>query len=113
MANQKKYLNSKEINARLEELIKRKYFHLQITGLTRDTRDTFSNLVNGILSEIGADPLNSFHVFSGLMEALLNALKGNIRYAIVKDELAKRLSTVETSSEENDIPFEVAEDIHP
>ncbi len=100
MGNQKKYLNSKEISNRLPEIIKRNYLHFEIKGLTRDTRDLVSNIVNGITERLEADPLSSFHLFSGLMEALLNAVKGNIRYTIFKDELTKRLITVENTPHE-------------
>ncbi|MCB1156121.1 MAG: hypothetical protein H7A25_04310 [Leptospiraceae bacterium] len=113
MANQKKILGSKEIESRLDEFIQRNYLHLHIRGLTRDTRDLVSNLVNGILDRIGADPLCSFHLFSGLMEALLNALKGNLRYIIYKDEILKKLIEVEKSREELDQILQVILDTSP
>lgn len=100
MGNQKKYLNSKEITERLPELIQRNYLHFEIKGLTRDTRDLVSNIINGITERLEADPLSSFHLFSGLMEALLNAVKGNIRYTIFKDELTKRLVSVDNTPPE-------------
>ncbi|MCB1143520.1 MAG: hypothetical protein H7A24_11470 [Leptospiraceae bacterium] len=100
MGNQKKFLNSKEINEDLPSIIQRNYLHFELKGLTRDTRDLVSNLINGILERIGADPLSSFHLFSGLMEALLNAIKGNIRFTIFKNELYDRLQEVERSNEE-------------
>jgi hypothetical protein len=97
MANKKKFLGSKEIEEKLQVLVQRKQIHLQLKGLTRNTRDLLSGLVNGVLENIGADPLCSFHLFSGLMEALLNALKGNLRYIIYKDELTHKLQEVEAS----------------
>lgn len=102
MANQKKFLNSKEISANLDEIIQRNHIHLELKGLTRDTRDLISAIINGILERIGADPLSSFHLFSGLMEALLNAIKGNIRFTIFKNELANKLRDVENSDKEID-----------
>ncbi|MCB1189928.1 MAG: hypothetical protein H7A23_18190 [Leptospiraceae bacterium] len=102
MANRKKYLTSKEIVANLDEIIKRDDFHFYIKGLTRDTRDLLSNLINGLLERIGANPLATFHLFSGLVEALLNALKGNLRYIVYKKELALKLSDVEPSKEDID-----------
>ncbi|MEM7181185.1 MAG: hypothetical protein AAF518_09750 [Spirochaetota bacterium] len=113
MANQKKILGSKEISEKLQELTKRKFLHLQLKGLTRDSRDLLSNLVNGILEEIGSDPLCSFHLFSGLMEALLNALKGNLRYVIYKDELMKKLFDVEKSRQEVEDLLQVIMDTSP
>jgi hypothetical protein len=48
MANQKKFLNSKEISANLDEIIQRNHIHLELKGLTRDTRDLISAIINGI-----------------------------------------------------------------
>jgi hypothetical protein len=108
MTNQRKILGTKEIEERLPEIIQRNYLHFELRGLTRHTRDLISNIINGITERIGADPLSSFHLFSGLMEALLNAVKGNIRYTIFKTELIKRLSEVdEPSAEEIDQILEV------
>jgi hypothetical protein len=101
MANTK-ILKSSQISASLDEIIKRNYIHLELKGLTRDTRDLVSAIINGLLERIGADPLSSFHLFSGLMEALLNALKSNIRFTIFKNELAQKLKVVENSGEEID-----------
>lgn len=95
----KRYLNSNEINERLNEVIQKNDLHFEIKGLTRDTRDLVSNVINGILNRVGADPLSSFHLFSGLMEALLNALKGNIRFTLYKDELYSRLMEVSSDQE--------------
>lgn len=106
-------LGSKEIAEKVGELAKRKYLHLQLKGLTRDTRDLISGLVNGILEEMGSDPLCSFHLFSGLMEALLNALKGNLRFVIYKDELIKKLFDVEKSRKEVEELLEVILDTSP
>ncbi len=100
MTNTKKFLSSSEINASMDEIIKRNSIHLQLTGLTRDTRDIISSIINGLLERIGVDPLSSFHLFSGLMEALLNALKSNIRFTIFKNELANKLKDVENSEQE-------------
>jgi hypothetical protein len=100
MTNTKKFLTSAEISASMDEIIKRNSIHLQLTGLTRDTRDLVSAIINGVLERIGADPLSSFHLFSGLMEALLNSLKSNIRFTIFKNELALKLKDVENSEQE-------------
>ncbi|MCB1177548.1 MAG: hypothetical protein KDK36_08230, partial [Leptospiraceae bacterium] len=100
MADNKKILGSKEIAERLPEIIQRNYLHFELRGLTRDTRDLISNIINGITERIGADPVSSFHLFSGLMEALLNAVKGNIRFTIFKNELIKRLEEIEDPSQE-------------
>jgi hypothetical protein len=100
MGNSVKYLSSKQISEKLDEVIQKNYLHFELKGMTRDTRDLVSNLINGILTRIEADPLSSFHLFSGLMEALLNAIKGNIRYTIFKHELYSRLIEVEKSNEE-------------
>ncbi len=100
MTENKKILTNKEIAAKIPELIQRNFFHFEIKGLTRDTRDTISNFINALLERIGADPLSSFHLFSGLMEALLNAVKGNIRYTIFKTELIKRVQEVTSSNED-------------
>lgn len=100
MENKKKYLKSREIEERLAELIQKNYFHFQLKGLTRHTRDLLSNLINGLMERIQADPLSSFHLFSGIMEALLNALKANLKYIIFKKELLKKLKDVESSEAE-------------
>lgn len=113
MTDQKKYLSSKEIAANMDELMKRKYLHFHIKGLTRDTRDLISAVVNGILEQIGADPLASFHLFSGLMEALLNGIKGNIKYTIFKNELASKLKDVEHSSQEIERLLQIIMDTSP
>lgn len=97
-----KILTSQEILERLPELVQRNFFHFEIKGLTRNTRDLISNFINALLERIGADPLSSFHLFSGLMEALLNAVKGNIRYTIFKTELIKRVREVVSSDEDLD-----------
>jgi len=113
MENNKKYFNSEQISARLPELIQRNYFHFEIKGLTRGTRDLISNFINALLERLGADPLSSFHLFSGLMEALINAVKGNIRYTVFKTELIKRLQEVATSDEELEQILEVIMDTSP
>lgn len=113
MANGKKYLKRDEILAQIDNLIQRKSFHLEIRGLTRETRDCLSQLLNGVLEKIGANPLASFHIFSGLMEALLNALKGNIRYVIFKDELYKKLLQKEKDEEETEHLLQVILDTSP
>jgi hypothetical protein len=113
MGNHKKILNSQEISARLSDLIQRDFFHFEVKGLTRDTRDLISNFINALLERLGADPLSSFHLFSGLMEALLNAVKGNIRYTIFKTELIKRLRDVASSDDEVEQILSVIMDTSP
>lgn len=66
MANQKTALKGNEILKNIEALKKKKFFHLELKGLTKPTRD----ILSGILSEIGANPLAGFHLFSGLMGGL-------------------------------------------
>jgi hypothetical protein len=102
MENQKNFLTSSQILASMDDIVKRNSIHLELKGLTRDTRDIISAIIKGILERIGADPLSSFHLFSGLMEALLNALKSNIRYTIFKNELSAKLKDVENSEQEID-----------
>lgn len=113
MANEKKYLKRDEILAQIDNLIQRKSFHLEIRGLTKETRDCLSQLLNGVLEKIGANPLASFHIFSGLMEALLNALKGNIRFIIFKDELYKKLLQKEKDDDETEHLLQVILDTSP
>lgn len=113
MANQKKQLTGAEILEHLEELKKRKFFHLELKGLTKPTRDILSELVNSILDQIGANPLAGFHLFSGLMEALLNAIKGNIRHIFFRDELLKKLKEGEESWEEAEELLEIILDTSP
>lgn len=107
MANQKTALKGNEILKNIEALKKKKFFHLELKGLTKPTRDILSELVNGILSEIGANPLAGFHLFSGLMEALLNAIKANIRHIIFRDELLKKLEQGESSRQDAEDLLEI------
>ncbi|PJZ68544.1 hypothetical protein CH373_17285 [Leptospira perolatii] len=113
MANQKSVLKGAEILQNLEDLRKKHFFHLELKGLTKPTRDILSALVNGLLEEIGANPLAAFHLFSGLMEALLNAIKGNIRHIIFRDELMKRLLEAGESEEEAEELLEIILDTSP
>ncbi|HMV79672.1 MAG TPA: hypothetical protein PK453_11670 [Leptospiraceae bacterium] len=100
MTTEPKKLKSAEIRERMGELVQRNYLHFELKGLTKGTRDIISDAVNGIMDRVGANPLNTFHLFSGLMEALLNAVKGNIRYTIFKKEIKARLFDVEPSSQD-------------
>ncbi|EPG75703.1 hypothetical protein LEP1GSC058_0451 [Leptospira fainei serovar Hurstbridge str. BUT 6] len=113
MANQKSVLKGAEILRNISDLKKRKFFHLRLKGLTKPTRDILSELVNGILEEVGANPLAAFHLFSGLMEALLNAIKGNIRHIIFRDELLKKIAKLGDSQEEAEELLEVILDTSP
>ncbi|MCE9500858.1 MAG: hypothetical protein K8R21_10225 [Leptospira sp.] len=100
MENNKNHFKRAEISEKINELLNRKHFNFEIRGLTRDTRDLISLFINGVMERLDANPLSSFHLFSGLMEALLNALKGNIRYVIFKDELLKKIAEEKSYSEE-------------
>lgn len=91
MQLEKKILKGEQILENLDSIIERNYLHFEIKGLTRPTRDILDQVVQGILGRIGANPLASFHLFSGLMEALLNAVKGNLRHIIFRDELYQKL----------------------
>ncbi|MBE7410755.1 MAG: hypothetical protein L6Q54_11985 [Leptospiraceae bacterium] len=113
MRNGRKYLTREEILDQIDNLVQRKTFSLEIKGLTRETRDCLSQLLNGVLEKIGANPLASFHIFSGLMEALLNALKGNIRFVIFKDELYKKLIQKEKDEKETEHLLQVILDTSP
>jgi len=90
--NQKKIRTKKEILANLDKISERKSFNFELKGLTRTTRDLLSDLIDKILAHNNIDnPEAGFHIFSSMMEILLNALKGNIRFVIYKDELLKKL----------------------
>ncbi|MDX1960501.1 MAG: hypothetical protein SFU98_18165 [Leptospiraceae bacterium] len=102
MSTPKKIYGSREIEANISEIVQKNYLHFELKGLTRHTRDIISSVVNGILERIGADPLSSFHLFSGVMEALLNAVKANIRFTIFKKEVRERLFDIEPSKQEVD-----------
>ncbi len=93
MATEKILYRGQQILDNFDSLQNRDHFHFQITGLTKPTRDIINDVVQKILDRLGANPLTSFHLFSGLMEALLNAVKGNTRFVIFKDELLKKLVT--------------------
>ncbi|MCG9874946.1 MAG: hypothetical protein MH321_09185 [Leptospiraceae bacterium] len=92
MQSEKKMYQGEEILSHLEEITKRNYLHFELRGLTKPTRDILNEVIQGILNKIEANPLASFHLFSGLMEALLNAVKGNLRHVIFKDELFQKIS---------------------
>ncbi|MGJ4747430.1 hypothetical protein ACQV5M_13810 [Leptospira sp. SA-E8] len=113
MANQKSVLKGAQILQNIEELKQRRFFHLELKGLTKPTRDILSELVNGLLEEIGANPLAAFHLFSGLMEALLNAIKGNIRHIIFRDELLKKIERLGETQEEAEELLEIIMDTSP
>ncbi|MCZ8154561.1 MAG: hypothetical protein O9264_00470 [Leptospira sp.] len=93
MGNEKIKFKGQEILENLDSILKRKSFHFELKGLTKSTRDIINQVVQGILDRVGANPLTSFHLFSGLMEALLNAVKANARFVIFKDELLYKLKS--------------------
>lgn len=90
-ANDKILLRGNEILERWDTVADRNHYHFQIRGLTKPTRDIINEVIQKILDRVGANPLASFHLFSGLMEALLNAVKGNTRFVIFQDELLQKL----------------------
>ena len=90
--NQKKIRTKKEILENIDKISERKSFNFELKGLTRTTRDLLSELIDRVLAHNKIDnPEAGFHIFSSMMEILLNALKGNIRFVIYKDELLKKL----------------------
>ncbi len=91
MQAEKKILHGDEILQNIDSIINRNYLHFELRGLTKPTRDILNEVIQGILSRINANPLASFHLFSGLMEALLNAVKGNLRHVIFKNELLQKI----------------------
>ncbi|TGN11681.1 hypothetical protein [Leptospira ilyithenensis] len=93
MGNEKIKYKGQEILENLDSIIARDHFHFELKGLTKSTRDVVNEIVQRILDKIGANPLTSFHLFSGLMEVLLNAVKGNTRFVIFKDELLSKLQS--------------------
>jgi hypothetical protein len=93
MGNDKIKYKGQEILQNLDSILQKKSYHFELKGLTKSTRDIINEVVQGILDKIGANPLTSFHLFSGLMEALLNAVKANARFVIFKDELLSKLSS--------------------
>ncbi|GBF49751.1 hypothetical protein LPTSP4_12700 [Leptospira ryugenii] len=99
MGNEKIKYKGQEILENLPEILKQRKYHFEIKGLTKSTRDIINQAVQGILDQIGANPLTSFHLFSGLMEALLNAVKANARFVIFKDELLNKLTSSGTALE--------------
>lgn len=100
MGNEKIKYKGTEIIENLDQLIQKDYFHFELKGLTKSTRDIVNEVVQGILNRVGANPLTSFHLFSGLMEALLNAVKANTRFVIFQDELLNKLTTQGQTPEE-------------
>ncbi|TGL87300.1 hypothetical protein EHQ68_12170 [Leptospira congkakensis] len=100
MANEKIKYKGTEIIENLDRLIQKDYFHFELRGLTKSTRDIVNEVVQGILNRVGANPLTSFHLFSGLMEALLNAVKANTRFVIFQDELLNKLTSQGQTPEE-------------
>ncbi|MCG6150144.1 hypothetical protein EHQ96_02870 [Leptospira levettii] len=100
MANEKIKYKGTEILENLDQLIQKDYFHFELKGLTKSTRDIVNEVVQGILNRVGANPLTSFHLFSGLMEALLNAVKANTRFVIFQDELLNKLKAQGQTPEE-------------
>lgn len=100
MGNEKIKYKGTEIIENLDQLIQKDYFHFELKGLTKSTRDIVNEVVQGILNRVGANPLTSFHLFSGLMEALLNAVKANTRFVIFQDELLNKLTAQGQTPEE-------------
>ncbi|MDF3821902.1 hypothetical protein P3G55_18505 [Leptospira sp. 96542] len=100
MANEKIKYKGVEILQNLDQIIQKDYFHFELKGLTKSTRDTINEVVQGVLGRVGANPLTSFHLFSGLMEALLNAVKANTRFVIFQDELLLKLKNSDQTPEE-------------
>ncbi|EMY70392.1 hypothetical protein [Leptospira vanthielii] len=100
MGNEKIKYKGTEIIENLDQLIQKDYFHFELKGLTKSTRDIVNEVVQGILNRVGANPLTSFHLFSGLMEALLNAVKANTRFVIFQDELLNKLTSQGQTPEE-------------
>lgn len=104
MGNDKIKYKGQEILRNLDSILQKDTFHFELKGLTKSTRDIINEVVQGILGRIGANPLTSFHLFSGVMEALLNAVKANARFVIFKDELLTKLrsggQTPEAEAEE-------------
>ncbi|TGN17663.1 hypothetical protein [Leptospira idonii] len=100
MGNEKIKYKGQEIIENLDSILKSDHFHFELKGLTKPTRDIINEVVQRILDRVGANPLTSFHLFSGLMEALLNAVKGNIRFVIFQDELLSKLKGAGQTPEE-------------
>lgn len=96
MQDEKKILKGEEILQNLDSVIQRNNLHFELKGLTKPTRDILDQVIQGILGRIGANPLAGFHLFSGVMEALLNAVKGNLRHTIFRDELFQKLINSES-----------------
>ncbi|MCC5815174.1 MAG: hypothetical protein JJT78_10485 [Leptospira sp.] len=91
MQNENKILRGDAILQNLDSVVQRNSLHFELKGLTKPTRDILDQVIQGILGRIGANPLAGFHLFSGVMEALLNAVKGNLRHTIFRDELFQKL----------------------
>jgi hypothetical protein len=91
MVNSKSALKGEEIKTHLAEVSQRNNLHFELTGLTKPTREILNEVITSLLDRIGANPLASFHLFSGLMEALLNGVKGNVRHVIFQDEILQKL----------------------
>ncbi|TGL58059.1 hypothetical protein EHQ58_11755 [Leptospira ognonensis] len=100
MGNDKIKYKGQEILRNLDSILQKDSFHFELKGLTKSTRDIINEVVQGILERIGANPLTSFHLFSGVMEALLNAVKANARFVIFKDELLTKLRSGGQTPEE-------------
>ncbi|WCL50602.1 hypothetical protein [Leptospira sp. GIMC2001] len=115
MQAEKKILKGDLILQNLESIVNRNYLHFEIKGLTRPTRDILNEVIQGILNRLEANPLASFHLFSGIMEALLNGVKGNLRHVIFKDELLNKLthSDEESSMKEAEEMLEIILDTSP
>lgn len=91
MSIAKSPIKGQEIRKHIPEILQRKNIMFQLTGLTRPTRMILEDVLGAVLEKIGANPIASFHVFSGVTEALLNAVKGNIRQMIFRDEILTKL----------------------
>lgn len=91
MGNDKIKFKGQEILLNIDFITQRKSYHFQLKGLTKPTRDIINEVLQKILEGVGANALTSFHLISGLMEALLNAVKANARFVIFKGELMHRL----------------------
>ncbi|MCU0824695.1 MAG: hypothetical protein MUF77_08640, partial [Leptospira sp.] len=100
MGNEKIKYKGGEILQNLPEILQKDYFHFELKGLTKSTRHVINEVVQGLLDRVGANPLTSFHLFSGLMEALLNAVKANTRFVIFQDELLTKLKNSGQTPEE-------------
>ena len=99
-ANKKK-IGISEIKSRLDEIASRKSWEIEIRNLSRSSRNILFDFLNAVLSKNAVhSSLAGFHIFTGMNEVILNAIKSNLRHLFRKKEILSRLLQDSNSMEE-------------